>query len=1321
MSPINYGLSCCNNGLVKTPFYLSCFMAFFLYASLLNAQWVQQGPGPSTKGQVEGITDRPISGAVNCVTPHPSDGDILYIGATNGGIWRTLDATSATPSWTFISSGLTSLAIGALEFDPTDISNQTLVAGNGYTSSLGGRGAGARDVFRTTTGTQPWTDIDPNGTVSNINITGIAPRGATIVLASSNSGIWRTTNTGINWIQISGGVGTGLPLGTARDLVSDPSDNTILYTTSGANGIYKSTNTGATWNKVSDAAIDALLPNSANIELAVGANNNVYAAIVAPSPNDALIGLFRSGDGGLNWTALDLPTTNEGGTLVGVHPGNQGSLHLSLAADPSDDNVVYVGGDRQAGPLPNSIGAINWTGRLFRVDASLALGSQSAAITHNGTAGNSSPHADSRDMDFDVNGNLIQGDDGGVYRQSSPDDATGDWFSLIGNINNAEVHSMDWDANANIIISGLQDNGVPEQKMPTNPEWRNVWVGDGGDVIVDDITSLDVSTRFLSHQRLGSFRMRSYNTANAFQAGTQSFPALTNSATGLPLATGNGGVFPFVTPLEMNSQNGSRLLFAGNADLYESLDQGTTLTPLLGSAINTTSGNDVMAYGASDNVNIIYAGQGSTVLIRTTAAGALNAAAGYAGQIVRGISIDPNDSQSAYVIDSDQVFETTDTGAGFDDITGNLNALNPGPFRSIAYVSNSTDDMLAVGTDQNVYFAAGPDFDVWAQLSPELPNVRVDELVYDAIDQILVAATFGRGVWTYNLSERDPVDIALVLDMSGSMLSPACPTGCDPKIDVLKEAAEIFMQIWKALAVGGDLVTTVYFRTMVDALNLGAGTNIPVISNTDGIIDDIKSQTTLITSLTALGGGVQEAINQLSDANRPRHIILFTDGMQNVDPGVSFPDMEIINDEYGPNSNINPTVPPTVLENALGIKVHTIGVGATPAFESQLADISTATDGLTKITTAPDDDLIQFYIEELVEVLRDFSPQLVAYRRGIVNNTTTELFTINTSSKQILFEVSYVRGKKFDIRIRNGGVDVTNLAEKTTGEFYQILHYPFDILTQINSSRYAGKWDVTISTKDDLASKYQIGVIADEEVLDFDLGTVEPTLTAGQPIKLFAGLRINGNPVLNDISVMALISYPRVAMGSLLAKEKMPGDHQLKFEKGTPIGEQKLAILRQNRIFVEKTKPLNKTIELKINSEGQFVGQFHETKLPGAYTIDYIISGKNKATGPIERIETRTVVVRFGKLNRKASMIQVKHEGNTDYIWSITPQDIFGNLLGPDHEKFLNINVEKGKLIGIKDEGNGTYRLHIVSEAGSEPQLMVRYYGEVWFNDSLAK
>ena len=57
-------------------------------------EWIPQGPGPAIGGQVENITNDPIGndlvvGAVHAVAPHPSDGNILYLGAVNGGIWRT--------------------------------------------------------------------------------------------------------------------------------------------------------------------------------------------------------------------------------------------------------------------------------------------------------------------------------------------------------------------------------------------------------------------------------------------------------------------------------------------------------------------------------------------------------------------------------------------------------------------------------------------------------------------------------------------------------------------------------------------------------------------------------------------------------------------------------------------------------------------------------------------------------------------------------------------------------------------------------------------------------------------------------------------------------------------------------------------------------------------------------------------------------------------------------------------------------------------------------------------------------------------------------
>lgn len=54
-------------------------------------------------GQVEnispGLFDNPVSGAVNALAPHPTNPDVLYVAAVNGGIWRTANATAAKPSW----------------------------------------------------------------------------------------------------------------------------------------------------------------------------------------------------------------------------------------------------------------------------------------------------------------------------------------------------------------------------------------------------------------------------------------------------------------------------------------------------------------------------------------------------------------------------------------------------------------------------------------------------------------------------------------------------------------------------------------------------------------------------------------------------------------------------------------------------------------------------------------------------------------------------------------------------------------------------------------------------------------------------------------------------------------------------------------------------------------------------------------------------------------------------------------------------------------------------------------------------------------------
>ncbi|HSX59261.1 MAG TPA: hypothetical protein VLF18_03575, partial [Tahibacter sp.] len=76
--------------------------------------WTPLGPSPTQSAQVDVPPDDEVSGAVHAIAAHPTNADILYIGAANGGIWKTTNATAARPTWTPQTDDLTSQSIGAL-------------------------------------------------------------------------------------------------------------------------------------------------------------------------------------------------------------------------------------------------------------------------------------------------------------------------------------------------------------------------------------------------------------------------------------------------------------------------------------------------------------------------------------------------------------------------------------------------------------------------------------------------------------------------------------------------------------------------------------------------------------------------------------------------------------------------------------------------------------------------------------------------------------------------------------------------------------------------------------------------------------------------------------------------------------------------------------------------------------------------------------------------------------------------------------------------------------------------------------------------------
>ncbi len=741
-------------------------------------KWKPQGPGPAVDGQIENVSpNNAVVGAIHTVLAHPTDAKILYIGAVNGGVWKTTNAQSPTPNWTALTDSLATSAIGAMEFDPTDATHNTIWAGVGRFSSFGRLGGNRVGLYKTTDAGASWTSITGGGTLLGKNISGVAPRGSTIVISVDtadvfsfpNIGVWRSTNGGATFTQIGVGNGstTGLPGGVTHDLVGDAANPSRLFTSvifanlvGGQNGLYRSTNTGANWTKVSDAAIDALVLNTtSNIEFAVGPSNTVYVAI---ANSGRLAGLFRSGDGGTTWTAMDRPRT--GPNNVGIHPGGQGSIHLSIVADPVSSTVVYIGGDRQPFRLeeglsfppqfPNSIGAENFSGRLFRCDASLPAGSQCTPLTHVGTASNSSPHADSREMVFDAVGNLVETDDGGVYRRSSPATAAGDWFSIVGDLQVTEQHDASFDTLADIVFVGTQDNDDPHQDKQDQPEWFVLLSGDGGDTAVDNQTlAPNGSIRYDSAQGLQAFVRTFWNPANNLQGFV--FPPLTVVGGGAPF------VGQFVTPVEVNAITPTRLAIGGGNSVYESLDQGDTIREVGPGIVANGSGLDAVSYGGLGNADLLVVGSGDRLFIRNAAHPApLTQVATYpgtgTGRTVRDIVIDPDNAGAIYLTNLTQVFQTLDGGATWNNVSGNIQSFAPIALRAITYVPRGigtlTNDAVVVSTFNGIYVAyESSGFSVWSPLGTDMPNVPILDLHFDAENQVIVAGTLGRGAWKLSL------------------------------------------------------------------------------------------------------------------------------------------------------------------------------------------------------------------------------------------------------------------------------------------------------------------------------------------------------------------------------------------------------------------------------------------------------------------------------------------------------------------------------------------------------------------------------------------
>jgi hypothetical protein len=425
--------------------------------------------------------------------------------------------------------------------------------------------------------------------------------------------------------------------------------------------------------------------------------------------------------------------------------------------------------------------------------------------------------------------------------------------------------------------------------------------------------------------------------------------------------------------------------------------------------------------------------------------------------------------------------------------------------------------------------------------------------------------------------------VVQVLDFSGSMLNPACPT-CPSKLEVLQDSAELFIQLWGVLAGPGDRIGTTYFGSQVVSFSTGNQQLVEASSaNLTALIGDLPQHTVVPANRTAMGGGIQRAIEALETVDTvaipQRHVIVFTDGMQNQNPMVvpGATGLEIRNDGPYPQSGVTPSVPPRVLGSALGVRIHTVGVGAAPQFVGLLADIAQGTGGQTWITTAPDADLRQFFVEGVIAALQGNTPQLVDYRRGAVVGAGSERFQLEKGLTRAVFTVSWKRGTKLDARLERNGVDVSSHARIVGGPFYRLF---------VVERPAAGTWTLQLSGRRGVA--YEAAAIVDGHAIRSAVSVGRPILVAGDPLAMRVKVQVGGRPLTRASRVVVTVLKP---------------------------GES--AAMKAPRV-----------LRLDYRGDGVFAGVFRDTKAPGPYRLVVAVDGRDAKIGDFRRSLSATAVVR---------------------------------------------------------------------------------------------
>ncbi len=320
----------------------------FAFGPTANAQRGRgQAPGrsnggPDGLGALHFRALGPEGNRVASIAGVPGDRMTVYIGAADGGIWKTSDAGI---NWAPVFDDKDVSAIGALAVAPS--AHDVIWAGTGEPWLIRPYYTLGDGVYKSADAGRTWQHmgLDETGHIARVVID---PRDANSVFVCAigqafrpqkERGVFHTTDGGSTWTQVLAvNDSTG-----CSDLAMDPNDSKTMFAGmwqldvhrwdlhSGGvgSGVYVTHDGGANWTRIAGHGLPPADHALGKIAVAIAPSNpnRVYALVQdAPAP-----GLYRSNDRGETWQLVNQSHL----------PGERSPYYTRLAVSPDDDNLLY--------------------------------------------------------------------------------------------------------------------------------------------------------------------------------------------------------------------------------------------------------------------------------------------------------------------------------------------------------------------------------------------------------------------------------------------------------------------------------------------------------------------------------------------------------------------------------------------------------------------------------------------------------------------------------------------------------------------------------------------------------------------------------------------------------------------------------------------------------------------------------------------------------------------------------------------------------------------------------------------------------------------